>query len=181
MAPHQWEFDLARSSINFRVRHLMVAKVHGRFGKWTGLLAFDEATPASSRVEARIEAASIDTKDRLRDDNLRSAEFLDAAKYPELTFRSTSVEGTNGKFQVRGDLTVRGVSRPVVLETRFNSRGKDPRGGERAGFSARASISRRDFGLLWSPAIEAGGIAVGDKVEIEIEVEAVKAAPAKAS
>jgi polyisoprenoid-binding protein YceI len=180
MALQKWDFDLVHSSINFWVRHLMVSKVHGRFGKWTGLLEFDEEKPANSRIEVHIEAASIDTKEPPRDNHLRSADFLEAEKHPELTFKSTSVEGRDGRFQVKGDLTIHGVSKPVVLDAEFAGRVKDPWGGERAGFSAHTSISRKDFGLVWNQALEAGGIAVGDKVEINIEVEAIKAAPAKA-
>ncbi len=174
MALESWNFDLVHSSINFWVRHLMVSKVHGRFGRWTGTLQFDDKNPSASRLEVEIDAASIDTREPKRDDHLRSADFLEADKYPHLTFKATSVKSTGeGRFQVTGDLTIRGTTKPVVLEVEYSGRVKDPWGGERAGFSARTSLHRKDFGLTWNQALEAGGIAVGDNVEISIEVEAI--------
>jgi polyisoprenoid-binding protein YceI len=177
MALEQWEFDLVHSSIGFWVRHMMVTKVHGRFAKWNGKLEFDEQAPAASRVELQIEAASIDTQEPQRDGHLRSADFLDAEKFPSLTFKSTSVEPAGeGNFRVKGDLTIRGTRRPVVLEVEYGGRVQDPAGGQRVGFSARTSLSRKDFGLNWNQALEAGGVLVGDKVEVLLEVEAVRKA-----
>lgn len=175
MAIEKWDFDLVHSSINFWVRHMMVSKVHGRFTKWAGTIEMDETEPAKSHVEVRIDASSIDTREPQRDGHLRSPDFLDADKHPELMFKSRGVEPTGDKrFQVRGDLTIRGTTRPVVLDVEYAGRMKDPWGGERAGFSALTSLDRKDFGLTWNQMIEAGGILVGDKVEIDIEVEAVK-------
>ena len=176
MALEKWDFDLVHSSINFWVRHLMVSKVRGRFSKWTGTLEFDDKNPAGSRVEIEIDASSIDTKEPQRDTHLRSPDFLEAEKFPRLTFKSTSVEPADGRFRVRGNLTIHGTTHPVVLDTEYSGRVKDPWGGERAGFSAHTSISRKDFGLVWNQALEAGGIAVGDKIEIDIEIEAIKKA-----
>jgi polyisoprenoid-binding protein YceI len=176
MAKEKWDFDLTHSSINFWVRHLMVSKVHGRFTKWSGQLEFDEASPGGSRVEVQIDASSIDTKDAQRDGHLRSADFLDVEKHPNITFRSTGVESAGEKrYRVKGDLTIRGITRPVALDAEYAGRVKDPWGGERAGFTAKASIDRKDFGLTWNQTLDAGGVVVGDKVEIDIEIEAVKA------
>ncbi|MBI3185730.1 MAG: YceI family protein [Myxococcales bacterium] len=181
MAASRWDFDLSHSSINFWARHMMVSKVHGRFGRWSGALELDEQDPSLSRVEVQIDAASIETKEQKRDEHLSSADFLEVAKHPHLTFKSTAVtrEGEQ-RFKVVGELTIRGISRPVTLDVEYAGRAKDPWGGERAGFSARTSINRKDFGLTWNMALEAGGFVVGDKVEIDIEVEAVKAKPVEA-
>jgi polyisoprenoid-binding protein YceI len=176
MAIEKWDFDLVHSSINFWVRHLMVSKVHGRFTKWTGFIELDEANPGASRTEVEIDAASIDTKEPQRDGHLRSADFLDVEKYPNITFRSTGVETAGDKrYRVKGDLTIRGVTRPVVLDVEYAGRVKDPWGGERVGFTAKTSIDRKDFGLTWNQTLDAGGVVVGDKVEIDIEIEATKA------
>ncbi len=176
MAVERWSFDLGHSSINFSVRHLMVSKVRGLFTKWTGSLEADEQKPAGARVEVQIDAASIDTKEPQRDGHLRSADFFDVEKYPHLGFKSTAVESAGDKrFKLKGDLTIRGTTRPVVIDVEYAGRAKDPWGGERAGFSAKTSIDRKDFGLTWNQALEMGGILVGDKVEVDLEIEAVKA------
>ncbi|MEW6434369.1 MAG: YceI family protein [Myxococcota bacterium] len=176
MAKEKWDFDLTHSSINFWVRHLMVSKVHGRFTKWSGQFEFDETNPSGSRVEVQIDAASIDTKEAQRDGHLRSADFLDVEKHPSITFRSSGVESAGEKrYRVKGDLTIHGTSRPIVLDVDYAGRVKDPWGGERAGFTAKTSIDRKDFGLTWNQTLDAGGVVVGDKVEIGIEIEAVKA------
>lgn len=170
-------FDPSHSGVHFWVRHLMVSKVHGRFASWSGNLAFDAEDPSRSSVKVQIDAASIDTKEPKRDDHLRSADFLEAEKHPHITFESRSVERKSADtFLVHGDLTIRGVTKPVVLETEYSGSVKDPWGGTRAGFSARTSINRKDFGLTWNVALEAGGVTVGDKVEISIEIEAIKPA-----
>lgn len=176
MAKEKWEFDLVHSSINFWVRHLMVSKVHGRFGKWSGFIELDEANPGASRTEVQIDASSIDTKEAQRDGHLRSPDFLDVEKHPSIVFRSTAVEsGDDKRYRVQGDLTIRGTTRPVVLDVEYAGRVKDPWGGERAGFTAKTSIDRKDFGLTWNQTLDAGGVVVGDKVEIDLEIEAVKA------
>lgn len=175
MAIERWDFDLVHSSINFWVRHMMVSKVHGRFTKWAGTIETDETEPAKSRVEVHVDASSIETREPQRDGHLRSPDFLDAEKHPEVVFKSRGVEPTGDKrFQVKGDLTIRGTTLPVVLDVEYAGRVKDPWGGERAGFSAHTSLDRKDFGLTWNQMLEAGGILVGDKVEIDVEVEAVK-------
>lgn len=169
-----WDIDLTHSNLGFSVRHLVISKVHGRFARWTGSLTIDDVRPERSQVEVRIEAASIDTHEPQRDAHLRSADFFDTDKYPEITFRSTRIEKAGAdRYQLGGDLTISGVARPVLLDVETLGRTKDPWGGERVGFSARTTIDRRDFGLVWNQALETGGVVVGDKVEVSIEIEAV--------
>jgi polyisoprenoid-binding protein YceI len=174
MAVEHWNFDLVHSSISFWVRHLMISKVHGRFQQWTGSLEFDDQNPTSAKVEVQLEAGSIDTKEPQRDAHLRSADFLEADKYPHITFKSTAISRSGSELSMAGDLTVHGVTKPVTLAVEYAGRVKDPWGGERIGFTAKTSLNRADYGLTWNKAIEAGGVVVGDKVEIEIEVEAVR-------
>jgi polyisoprenoid-binding protein YceI len=182
MAQEKWNIDPVHSHIEFSVRHLMISKVKGHFNKWTGVLLVDEANPAGAQVEVTIEAASIDTKEPQRDDHLRSADFLDAAHNPVITFHGTKVERVSGEeYKVTGHLTIRGVTKAVVLAVESLGRCKDPWGGERMGFSAKTAVDRnRDFGLTFNMPLEGGGVVVGDKVEIALEVEAVKEAVAAA-
>lgn len=176
MAKETWKFDPSHSNVGFSVRHLMVAKVRGHFSSWNGTLEVDEENPAASHVEVSIDAGSIDTKEADRDKHLKSADFLNADEFPHITFKSTKVE-RKGKTDllVTGDLTIRGTTRPVTLDVEYAGRAKDPWGGERAGFSATTSINRKDFGLEWNVALETGGFLVGDKVDIVLEIEAIKA------
>jgi polyisoprenoid-binding protein YceI len=176
MALENWNIDVAHSSVGFTVRHLMVSKVHGQFTKWNGTFAFDEANPANSHVEVQIEVASVDTRDPQRDGHLRTGDFFDAEKFPHLTFKSTSVTGEKNAFKVTGDLTLRGVTKQVVLDVEYSGRVKHPQMGERAGFSANTSINRKDFGVAFNQILDTGGVAVSEKVDIHIEVEATKAA-----
>jgi len=169
-----WDIDVGHSAIHFFVRHMVISKVHGRFSRWSGTVQLDPADPARSSVEVEIDAASIDTQVADRDTHLRSADFLDVEKHPKLTFRSRKIEQAGGGWRVTGDLSLHGVVREVVLDAEFAGTGKDPWGNERAGFSAKASLDRREFGLVWNAALEAGGVLVGEKVEISIEAEAVK-------
>ena len=175
---NQWDIDVSHSAIHFSVRHMVIAKVRGQFARWSGTIRLDEQDLTRSSVDVRIDAASIDTQVADRDAHLRSADFLDVARYPEMTFRSTRIERAGEAYRVIGDLQLHGVVRPVVLEAEFAGTGKDPWGNVRAGFSAKASLDRREFGLLWNAALETGGVLVGDKVEIGIELEAVKKAAA---
>lgn len=176
MATETFNIDLSHSSVSFSVRHMVIAKVHGRFARFSGAIALDEQTPSASSVNVTIEAASIDTNDEKRDGHLRSADFFDSDKFPQLTFVSSKVERPSGeRFLVSGDLTIHGVTKPITLDVEYNGRGKDPWGGERASFSSKVSVNRRDFGLEWNQALEAGGVLVGDKIDITLEIEAVKA------
>jgi polyisoprenoid-binding protein YceI len=178
MATNPWDIDVGHSAIHFWVRHMVISKVHGRFARWSGTIALDPRDLTRSKVDVRIDAASIDTQVADRDAHLRSADFLDTAKHPEITFRSTRIEQAGTGYRVVGELAMHGVSREVTLEAEFAGTGKDPWGNERAGFSAKASLDRRDYGLVWNAALETGGVLVGEKVEITIELEAVKKAAA---
>lgn len=174
MAVNPWDIDVGHSAIHFWVRHMIISKVHGRFARWTGTIALDPQDLPRSSVEVRIESASIDTQVADRDTHLRSADFLDVEKFPEITFRSRRVEKSGDGYAVTGDLSLHGVTREVALQADYAGTGKDPWGNERAGFSAKVALDRREFGLTWNAALEAGGVLVGEKVEISIELEAVR-------
>jgi polyisoprenoid-binding protein YceI len=182
MAQQRWEIDSGHSGVHFSVRHMVVAKVRGQFTRWSGSILVDDGDPATATVQATLDASSIDTGLPDRDAHLKSADFLDVATHPELTFKSTRVERLGGdRLRVVGDLTLRGVTREVALEAEYAGTTKDPWGNERAGLTARTSIDRKQFGLSWNQVLEAGGLMVGDRVDIEIEVEAVKQAETKAA
>jgi len=176
MTTTQWTLDPSHSGINFTVRHMVVSKVRGTFSRWQGTLDYDAAQPEASRVSVQIEAASINTNEPKRDEHLRSADFFDAASHPNLTFVSKKVVSHGkGRLTVIGDLTLHGVSREVELDTEFLGIGKDPWGAERVGFTATTTLNRKDFGLHWNQALETGGVLVGEKVELTLEVQGVKA------
>ena len=180
MAQQNWQVDGAHSAVNLTVRHMVISKVRGHFAKWNAKLALDMADLTKSSVEVEIDAASIDTGVSDRDTHLRSSDFLDAQKYPTLTYRSRKVEVVSKeRLRVVGDLTIRGVTREVPLDVEVGGQGKDPWGNVRAGFSATTSINRKDFGLTWNQALETGGVLVADRVDIEIELEAIQQAAAK--
>jgi polyisoprenoid-binding protein YceI len=177
-----WNIDTVHSGINFSVRHMVVSKVRGRFTKYTGTLAIDDADLARSSVEATIDAASIDTGTAQRDTHLRSPDFLDVERFPEIRFRSTRIHKVaDDRYHLTGDLTIRDVTREVSLDVEYGGQAKDPWGNARIGFIAKATLDRKDFGLLWNQVLEAGGVLVGDRVDIELEVQAVRAAAAKAA
>jgi polyisoprenoid-binding protein YceI len=170
-----YSVDGSHSEIGFSVRHMMFAKVRGQFKTWTAKLGYDAASPAKSTIEVEVDTASIDTRDAQRDGHLKSGDFFDAEKHPKMVFKSTRIEpaGT-GKYKLTGDLTIRDVTHPVTLEVEQTGSGKDPWGNDRLGFSARGSISRSEWGLKWNQALEAGGVLVSDKVEIEVEAQVVQ-------
>ena len=177
MSVERWEIDSGHSGVHFSVRHMVVAKVRGKFSRWSGVLRAADGDEARASVEVVIDASSIDTGVADRDAHLKSPDFLDVAHHPEITFRAERSERlTPERLRVSGELTIRGVTRPVVLDVEYAGRTKDPWGHERAGFAAKTSIDRKDFGLTWNQVLEAGGVVVGDRVDIEIEVEAVKQA-----
>lgn len=172
-----WAIDGAHSSIGFTVRHMVVSKVRGRFTRWSGTIAMDERDPAKAQVEITIEPRSVDTGVEQRDNHLRSPDFFEVERYSTMTFRSTRIEKVaGGEYRVTGNLTMHGVTRPVSLDVEFAGSAKDPWGGLRAGFSARGSLDRKDFGLTYNQLLETGGVLVGEKVDFDIEVEAVKQA-----
>jgi polyisoprenoid-binding protein YceI len=155
----------------------MISRVHGVFKSWSGTFEAPHDQPESSKLTVSIDTASIDTKEPQRDDHLRSADFLDVANYPKMTFESTTVNKLDGEhFRVVGNLTIRGVTKPATLDTEYFGRQKDPWGGERAGFSAKTTIDRKEFGLVFNMPLEGGGVMVGEKVEITLDVQAVKEA-----
>ncbi len=174
----RWELDPAHSSVEFAVKHMMFTTVRGRFKDARGWIELDEENPDDSRVRVEIAAASIDTGTEQRDAHLRSADFLDVEHHPTILFESKRVSGAalkeGRRFDVVGDLTIRGKPMEVTLEATYDGTGKDPWGGERAGFSARGEIDRRDWDLKWNQVLETGGILVGNNVRIELEVQAVK-------
>lgn len=173
-----WNLDGAHSQVEFSVKHMMFTTVRGRFREVEGTIRLDTETPQDSSVEISIAVASLDTGVADRDAHLRSGDFFDVEEHSTLTFRSRRVEGSVGNpgdtFKVVGDLTIRGVTREVVLDARFEGTGTDPWGGTRAGFSARTTIDRRDFGLTWNQALEAGGVLVGAEVKIDLQIQAVQ-------
>jgi polyisoprenoid-binding protein YceI len=174
-ATSTWSIDAAHTEVGFEVKHLMISKVRGRFAGVTGTIRLDEANLANSSVTAEIDAASIDTRTEQRDAHLRSADFFDVERFPAITFRSTRVEQAGGgAFRVVGDLTIRDVTREVVLAVQDEGRGKDPWGGDRAAFSATVSVDRREFGLTWNQALETGGVLVGNEIRISLDVQAVR-------
>jgi polyisoprenoid-binding protein YceI len=167
-----WGIDVSHSEVGFTVRHLMVSKVRGRFTKFEGALHIGE-DPLDSSVEATIDLASIDTNDEGRDNHLRSADFFEVDKYPTMQFRSTAVHESGHDYVVKGELSLHGVTRPVELVLEFNGITTDPWGGTRAGFSAETELSRSDYGIDISMPLDGGGVVVGDKVKVQLEVEAV--------
>jgi polyisoprenoid-binding protein YceI len=180
MAQELWQVDGAHSAVNLAVRHMVISKVRGHFGRWSAKLQLDTAELTRSTVEVDIEAASIETGVADRDTHLRSPDFLDAAKYPSLRYRSRRVEATSkDRLRVVGDLTIRDVTREIVLDVEYGGQGNDPWGNTRVGFSATTSLNRKDFGLTWNQALETGGVLVADRVDIEIELQAIKQAAAK--
>jgi polyisoprenoid-binding protein YceI len=172
-----WNIDPVHSVVEFKVKHMMVSNVKGHFSKVSGTLTYDERTPENSSVEATIDVASLETRDAQRDAHLKSAEFLDVEKFPNITFKSTSVKSSGGgRGSVEGDLTIHGVTRKVVLSVEGPTEpGKDPWGNTRVGASATTKISRKDYGLTWNAALETGGVLVGDEVTITLDVQFVKA------
>jgi polyisoprenoid-binding protein YceI len=181
MANSKWNIDASHSSLQFSVRHMVITKVRGAFKAYTGSLELNEEKDLElAKVDVVIDAASIDTAEPKRDEHLRATDFLDVANYPTLRFESRTIQRRGERYQVEGDLTIHGVTRQVVLDAEFQGQAKDPWGGLRAAFNAKTSVNREDFGLTWNQALEAGGLLVGTKIDIEIEVQAVKAARAEA-
>lgn len=179
MSNRTWNIDTTHSTVGFTVRHLVITKVHGAFSSWQGALQIDDQDLSKSSVRVEIDLASVDTKEAKRDAHLRSADFFDVEHHPKMTFVSKKVVVEDGNVeQVIGDLTIRGTTHEVTLKVEESGRAKDPWGGERIAFSARTRINRADFGLTWNMALEAGGLLVGDKVDIQLDLEAVLAQPA---
>ncbi len=174
-----WRLDPAHTQVGFAVRHLMISTVRGRFNDVTGSFVVPGGDFSRGHLEASINVASVDTREPQRDAHLRSPDFFDAERHPEITFASRRIEADphdRAHFALIGDLTVRGVTREIRLNVVAEGRGRDPWGGERAGFSLTGRINRKEFGLLWNQALETGGVLVGDDVTISIETELVATA-----
>lgn len=172
-----WEVDAGHSHVGFAVRHMMIATVHGSFGKYTGTVALDDGDLTKSKVHVDIDASSIATQNDKRDSDLKSPLFFDVAHFPGITFDSTKIEkhGAHG-LSVTGNLTIKGVTRPVVLTVAdLSSEVKDPFGAVRRGATATAKLSRKEFGLTWNKPLETGGVVLGDEITLELEVELKKA------
>lgn len=171
-----WDIDPAHSSVGFAVRHMMVSTVHGSFGKYAGTISIDDADITKSAAHIEIDAASISTGNDKRDEHLRSSDFFDVARFPKIVFDATRVERKGpDSFSLTGNLTIKNVTRPVVLGVSgLTGEVKDPWGGTRRGATATTKISRKDFGLNWNKSLETGGVVVGDEVTIQLEVELTK-------
>jgi polyisoprenoid-binding protein YceI len=167
-----WDIDPVHSDVSFTVRHMMVSKVRGRFGTFSGEITTGQEVTASS-VTATLDATSIDTNNEQRDNHIRSADFFDVANHPTWTFASSAVRVDGDELYVDGELTIKGVTRPVTLKLEVEGFGPDAYGGTRAGFSATTTINRNDFGVDISMPLDGGGVVVGDKVTINLEIEAV--------
>ena len=175
MRTERWEIDSSHSSVHFSVRHLVIAKVRGTFARWSGAVQVPAGDFSKATVAVTIDASSITTGVEQRDAHLKSADFFDVAQYPELQFVGRRVEPRSGdEIDVIGDLTIKGITREVTLRVEQHGRAKDPWGNIRAAFTAKTSIDRKDFGLTYNQVLETGGVMVGDRVEIEAEIEAVQ-------
>ncbi len=174
-----YAIDPTHSRIGFVARHAMVTKVRGSFNEFTGTGYFDAENPADSHLELTVEAASIDTRNADRDGHLRSNDFFDMETYPQITFASTAVEKVDDTtYRVTGDLTIKGVTRPVTVDFDYEGTAVDPFGNHRLGLDGRVVINRKDWGIVWNASLEAGGVLVSDKVTLEFEVSAIKASDA---
>ena len=172
-----WAIDPAHTTVEFSVKHMMVSSTKGRFGGVSGTLVIDEQNPERSSAEVKIDASTVDTREERRDAHLRSADFFNVEVHPEITFKSTRVVPESGdRYKVYGDLTILGVSQPVVLDTEYHGQNKTPWGSEVVGFTATTKISRKEWGLTYNAALETGGFLVGDEIKIHLEGEAIKQA-----
>ena len=171
--PATWRIDASHSELTFRIRHF-VSRVRGQFGNWSGTVVADPENLAGGSVEVSIDASTIDTNNERRDSDLRSANFFDVANHPTITFRSTRVEQAGTDLTITGELTMRGVTKPVVLTGTYIGLTKDQRGNERIGFEATTTINRLEWGITWNRLAEGGGAMLGDEVEIEISLAAVR-------
>jgi len=170
-----WTLDKSHSNVGFAVRHMMVSKVKGRFGDFDASIAINDEQPQLSSLEARINVASIDTRDEQRDGHLRSPDFFDAEQHPEMVFKSTNVEiPGNGRIRIPGELTIRGVTHPIVLDGEYEGPLADMQGSRRLGFELKGRVDREAFGLVWNMPIASGGFIVGKDVDLTIDCEVVE-------
>ena len=177
MAKVKWEVDSAHSSIDFSVRHMMISRVRGTFHDFEATVEADPNDLTTADIQVSVDVASIDTRNEDRDNHLKSADFFEVEKYPKMTFQSTNIVKKGGsEYDLTGDLTLHGVTKPVTFSATFEGVAKDPWGNEVAGLSAKGKIKRSDFGLTWNNTLETGGVLVGDEVDISLEIEAKKEA-----
>lgn len=177
MANVKWAVDVAHSSIDFSVKHMMIATVKGSFHEFEANIEADPNDLTTAKITFSVDIASIDTRNADRDAHLRSGDFFDAENHPKMEFKSTQISKKgDGEYTLTGDLTIRGTTRPVNFNVTFEGQGKDPWGNEKVGFSAQGSILRSDFGLTYNAALETGGVLIGDQIKISIDIEASKAA-----
>ncbi|ORT55308.1 YceI family protein [Streptomyces sp. CB03238] len=170
-----YTIDPAHSGIGFTARHAMVTNVRGASTEYEGTLELDGSDPAASGASIDVTIASIDTGSTDRDGHLRSADFFDAEQFPLMTFRSTSAEALGGTdYRITGDLTIKGVTKPITIDLEFNGAAKDPFGNERVGFEGKAELLRSEWGLTWNAALETGGVLVSDKIKLTFEISAIK-------
>jgi polyisoprenoid-binding protein YceI len=170
-----YDVDPAHSSVNFQVKHLAISKVNGSFGSFTGTFSFTEGNPESWQAEATIEIASVDTGNKDRDDHLRTGDFFDAEQFPTMTFKSTGVKMSSAsEGKLTGELTMRGVTKPVVLDLEYYGSATDSWGNERVGFSLSGKITRKDWGLTYNSVLESGGLVIGEDVKLSLEIEGIK-------
>jgi polyisoprenoid-binding protein YceI len=177
MANAKWIVDAAHSSIDFTVRHMMIAKVKGTFHTFEAEIDADPKDLTTASVQFSVDLNSIDTRNNDRDNHLRSADFFDVEVYPKMTFTSTHVTKTaEGEYDLIGNLTIHGVTHPETFAITFEGSGKDPWGNEKVGFSAQGVLKRSDFGLTYNAALETGGVLISDEIKVSIEIEALKQA-----
>jgi polyisoprenoid-binding protein YceI len=174
VAADTYTIDPVHSSVGFSVQHMVISRVNGNFKEFNGTIVYDEKDPAQSSVNVHIKAASIDTRDEDRDRDVRGGEFFDVAKFPEITFASTSIEKTEDGYVAHGKLAIRGVSKDVALPFKIAGTVKDTSGKTRLAAQASLTINRKDFGVSWNMTLDGGGLVVGDEVKIDLQVEAVR-------
>lgn len=176
MAKTKWALDQTHSAVDFSIKHMMIANVKGSFKKFDAVIEADTADLTTATIEFTVDLASIDTRNEDRDNHLRSADFFDVENHPVLTFKATNIvsEG-DGDYLITGDLTLNGITKSETLNATYEGSGKDPWGNEKAGFSVEGVLKRSEYGLTWNTALETGGVLVGDKVKIQLELQAAKA------
>ncbi|WML52930.1 YceI family protein [Neobacillus sp. PS3-12] len=176
MTKTKWAIDTDHSSVDFSIRHMMIANVKGTFHNFSAVVEANVTDLTNATIDFKVELSSIDTRNKDRDAHLVSADFFDAEKFPEMTFRSTDIKKNGeGEYNVIGELTIHGITKPETFMVTFEGQGKDPWGNEKVGFSAQGTINRADYGLTWNSALETGGVLVGDKVKVSLQIEASKA------
>jgi polyisoprenoid-binding protein YceI len=175
--PARWNLDPEHSTIEFRVTHMVVSKTTGRFVDYAGFVDMDAEDGMVTAIETMIQAKSVNTNHVKRDAHLQNAEFLDVKRYPTITYKMKSYTKTAEGFTAMGELSLRGVTKDVILAGRYNGATKDPWGNMRAGFSAEGKLNRKDFGIVWNKTLDSGGLVVGDEVQIRLDIECIKAKP----